>query len=214
MLKISLKHSLFAAVAVLTVACVAPVIATAQSARDQEVESEANTSQQSTKQNAEVLRQKHEAAVIASQEKHEAAKGRLEAAKLKACQNREKSIKNIMARMADRSTKQLDVFTKISERTQAFYVKKGNVLEGYDALVAAVAEKKLAAETAVGSVQNISGTFSCDGESPRGVATSFKESVHTRNAALKEYKTAVKNLIVGVKSIQGTTKESTGEAKS
>ena len=54
-------------------------------------------------------------------ERREAAETRLESAKLRACQNREKAIQSIMMRIADRSTKQLDVFTKIADLTQVFY---------------------------------------------------------------------------------------------
>ncbi len=43
---------------------------------------------------------------------------------------------------------------------------------------------------------------------PKGVISSFKESLKAEITALKEYKTAIKNLIVGVKSVQGATSSS------
>src|SRR3990167_11484105 len=84
-----------------------------------------------------------------SSEPSSQASTRLEAAKLKACQNREKAINNIMARIANRGSKQLDVFNKIAERTKAFYTDKGKTLSNYDALVADVNAKKAAAQSAV-----------------------------------------------------------------
>lgn len=133
---------------------------------------------------------------------------RLEAAKLKACQNREKAINNIMARIANRGSKQLDVFNKIAERTESFYTDKGKPLSNYDALVADVNAKKAAAQTEVDAVKASNVTFKCDGSDPKGAISSFKDNLKAKIAALKDYKTAIKNLIVGVKSVQGTTSSS------
>ncbi|MES2971284.1 MAG: hypothetical protein V4702_03125 [Patescibacteria group bacterium] len=192
MRKNTFKHSLIAAVVMLTMSSAVPVLAVPQQpAQAQEAQQNAQTRQEAAQTNAE--------------ERREAAQTRLADAKLKACQNREKAITNIMARLADRGTKQLDVFTKISERTQEFYTSKGKVLSNYDALVAEVNTKKAAAETAVDTIKNTSVEFACDGEDPKGVVSAFKESLKAEITALKDYKTAVKNLIVGVKSVQGTT---------
>lgn len=138
-------------------------------------------------------------------EKKEAAQTRLADTKLKACQNREKAITNIMARMADRGQKQVDLFGKISDRTQAFYTDKGKTLGNYDALVADVAAKRADAQTAVDATKATSVEFKCDRTDPKGVAARFKEQLKAQNTALKAYKTAVKDLIVGVKSVQGAT---------
>jgi len=51
--------------------------------------------------------------------------------------------------------------------------------------------------------------FKCDGDNPKGVASTFKDLHKAEIAALKAYKAAVKNLIVGVKSVQPTTETST-----
>lgn len=185
MLKNTLKHSLLATVAVLALSGAVPVLAVGQQPAQAQ---EAQTTGQQT-----------------AQEHKEAAQARLADAKLKACQNREKAIANIMARLADRGTKQLDVFTKIAERIQGFYTIKGKVLSNYDALVAEVNAKRAAAETAVEAVKNTSIEFKCDGTDPKGAASIFKEALKSEIEALKAYKTAVKNLIVGVKSVQGTT---------
>lgn len=139
-----------------------------------------------------------------STERKEAAKAKLANAKLKACQNREKNINNIMSRISDRGQKQLDLFTKISERTQKFYTDKGKTLVNYDALVADVNDKKEAAQITVDAIKEMSVTFKCDGADPKGVVSSFKDSLKSEIAALKAYKTSVKNLIVGVKSVQST----------
>jgi hypothetical protein len=138
-------------------------------------------------------------------EKKDESHAKLADAKLKVCQTREKNITTIMADLSDRGTKRIDVITKIAERTEAFYVKSGKTLANYDALVANVNAKHVAATAAVAAVKDTSVTFKCDGTDPKGAAGSFKSSLKTEDQALKEYKTAVKDLIAGVKSIQGTT---------
>lgn len=190
MRKLVIKHGLLATIAVFAIAVAAPVGVRAVPARAQDAQEQKTTAQTN------------------AADRKEAAQTRLADAKLKACENRQKAIKNIMARVADRGTKQLDVFTKISERIQAFYTNKGKTLSNYDALVAEVNTKKAAAEAAVQTVKDSSTTFACDGDNPKGIMDSFKESLKAEITALKDYRTAVKNLIVGVKSVQGTTSSS------
>lgn len=137
------------------------------------------------------------------------AQTRLPDTKLKSCQNRQTAITNIMSRLSDRGTKQLDLFSSIADKTEAFYIRKGNMLSTYDALVADLAAKKALAQTAVDAVTSSSTTFKCDGTDPKGVATTFKDNLKVEITALKDYKTAVKNLIVGVKSVQGSSTSST-----
>ena len=130
---------------------------------------------------------------------------KLAGAELKACQNREKAINNILARISDRGQKQLDLFTTIATRTETFYTDKGKTLSNYNALVADVTAKKAAAQTEVDTIKADSITFKCDGTDPKGAVSSFKDALKSEIAALQAYRTSVKNLIVGVKSVQGTT---------
>lgn len=126
-------------------------------------------------------------------------------AKLKACQNREKAINNILSRISNRGQKQLDLFTSIATKTETFYTNKGKTLSNYDALVADVTAKQAAAQKIVNTVKADSVTFKCDGTDPKGAVSSFKDALKSEIAALQAYRTSVKNLIVGVKSVQGNT---------
>ncbi len=139
------------------------------------------------------------------EQKQQTAQTKLEDAKLKVCQVHEKTIDNIMGRIATRGQKQLDLFSTIAQRTETFYTNKGKTLSNYDALVADVDAKKTAAQTALTTISSDKVDFKCDGTDPKGVASGFKTDLQTEQQALKDYKTAVKNLIVGVKSVQSTT---------
>jgi multidrug efflux pump subunit AcrA (membrane-fusion protein) len=146
-----------------------------------------------------------EAAEARLKARHEARQDKLSASQLEICKGREANINNRIARIADRSTKHLELFSKISERAQAFYVSKGISLANYDELVADVQAKKTAAETAVTSINNTTTDFDCTGENPKLTIEEFKSSLKTSIDILKEYRTSVKNLIVGIKSATATT---------
>lgn len=213
MKKVILRHGLLAGVAIFTLAAAVPVVTVAQPVRAQEARTQAQERREAARQTTqtqlespETDDQRSQDAQSRVEERREARQARLEAAQLKACEKREKAITNIMARISNRGSRQLEVFTKISDRTQAFYADKGNTLSNYEELVGEVTAKKEAAQTAVAAVTEASDDFTCDGDNPKAVADSFKANKKAMNAALKEYKTAVKDLIVGVKSVQSTTK--------
>jgi len=135
---------------------------------------------------------------------------RLTDKQLKQCLKREVVINRILDRMRDRGNKQLAVITKIAEQTEAFYVDKGRPVSNYDALVAAVNDKKAAASIAVNGLSNLStktgegSDFSCISNDPKGFIAAFKTKLKEQNEALKAYRTAVVKLIVAVKSAQSS----------
>lgn len=188
-----------------------PVTTNAQSIRDA-VPQSAQTARelaQERKVNAqEAANEKREAVLQKRDEKKLAAQ-------LQACQNRETRVTNLMARIADRGQQHLDVFTKISDRTKAFYETKGYDVANYDELIARVDDAREAAKTQADIQSELSVGFNCDLEDPKASTTAFKAQLTDQIAALKDYRTAVKNLIVAVKSAESTadTTEVTTEAE-
>jgi hypothetical protein len=138
---------------------------------------------------------------------------RLAAAQLKICLKHEKVITNILSRVSDRGQKQFTLFTTIATRTENFYNNKGKTLSNYDALLADLGAKRDVAQTAVDNLKATSLNFNCGANDPKGVASSFKDALKNEISALKDYKTSVKNLIVGVKSVQATTTTTGTKAK-
>lgn len=133
------------------------------------------------------------------------AQDRKDAAKAKQCARRQTVVNSITARIAARSQKQLDLFTTIATRVETFYTKSGKTLSNYDQLVAAVNTARTTAQQTVGTIKATTITLKCDGTDPNGAGASFKTALKSEIQALKAYRTAVKNLTVGVKSVQGTT---------
>jgi archaellum component FlaC len=122
--------------------------------------------------------------------------------KLKACQAREHGITNAMSRIATRGQRHLTLISNVATKAEDFYTKQGHNLSNYETLVADVNTKKTAAKTAIDNVKNSSGDFKCTGDNPKGATTEFAAKVKAMNTALKDYRTSVKTLIKGIKSVQ------------
>jgi cell division protein FtsB len=138
-----------------------------------------------------------------AQEAKAAAQTRLEDKKLQICQKREAALKRKMENLSDRGTNHIAVFDKIAEKTRTFYTEKGRTVANYDELSTAVDTAKAAAVAAVEETKTAGADFTCDSEDPKGSVEAFKTSLKAQIVALKEYRTVVKDLIVGVKSAQG-----------
>ena len=134
--------------------------------------------------------------------------GRLEGNKLLACQNRERFIADIMGDITERAQKQANLFSTLAERTQKFYLEKGKKLGIYSSLVADVKAKKAFAQATVDVIKSSSAKFKCAGEDPKGLGNSFKNDLRVGIDALQAYRSSVKNLIVGVRSVHSTTSSS------
>lgn len=143
------------------------------------------------------------------EEKRQQVQTRLTEAKLKACQAREKAIKKRTEQLVKLATTMQEKFDAIAGRVQEYYTSKvipsGKTVANYDSLVADIQAKKGAVQIALTTAQNNAGTFTCDGNDPKGQLIQFKDDMRTVKSALKDYRTSIKNLIVAVRSVTGTT---------
>lgn len=141
--------------------------------------------------------------------KREQAKIRLTEVKLKVCQTKEKSLIKRMEQLGKLAGNIQENFSAIAERVEEYYTQKvvpnGKTVANYDSLVADIETKKGVVKTALTQAQNNVGNFSCDGEDPKGQLTQFREDMKAVKSALKNYRTSIKNLIVAVRSVTGTT---------
>lgn len=191
------RDRLAVAITILSMAVALSVVAASQKARAQDGRQDAGGAHQAKTQQPAANRK-------------DVATPKLTEGKLKTCQARQKAIKTIMARIAVRAQKQVDLFNVIAERTEKFYTNKGKTLANYDSLAKDVAAKKAAAQTVVDTIKSSSTLFNCSGRDPKGFINDFKKSLKNEINALQAYKIAVKNLIIGVKSIQGVTSPKNG----
>lgn len=137
----------------------------------------------------------------AQQQKEDEIKKPLDSLRRKICEKRQATIKKSMTRVVDQRQKQIDHIGDIASRVQAFYVKRGHVLTNYDALVSDVVAQKTAAQAALAATQS-DAKLECDSDGPKAQLQAFRNKRTAAIEAIKAYRQAVKNLIVGVKSVQ------------
>lgn len=121
--------------------------------------------------------------------------------RLETCEKRQSRVNAIFTKATEQNKKQLAVFQKIEERVKAFYVAKSLTAEGYEAAAATADEKEAAAVAAVEVSSTVS--FDCASTDATKPGGAIKEAMSSRHTALKEYRTAIKNLILVVKKHHG-----------
>lgn len=124
--------------------------------------------------------------------------GKLDDAKKKICQGSENRIQNMFNNMNRLSERQMNVFNDIAERVKAYYVNNNLKVDNYDQLVQKIETARIAVQTTLQANVRTASQFGCDKDNPKGVATQFKAQVKTQIQELKDYRTAVKNLITAV----------------
>ena len=137
---------------------------------------------------------------------------RLAVDKLKICEKRQAQVNAIMDRVVTRSKSNFERITMASEKAQAFYIKQGNVLANYDALVATVASTKTTAQAAIDALSSTA-DFTCTSDAPKSDIQEFKTHRVHKIEALSAYRDAVKALIKGIKSVQPAETETSTEVK-
>lgn len=142
------------------------------------------------------------------QQKRAAVKEKLSTARKNVCDKRQVNINKIITNSNAQGTRNLAVFESIQARVIQFATQKNLTVANYDALVADADAKRAAAQAAL----DISGqtTFSCDDTDPSSPGKVVSDLMHTKHDALKDYRTAIKNLIVAVKQAAGDKTNTTG----
>lgn len=125
---------------------------------------------------------------------------KLEGEKLTFCQKKESTLKTHMQRAIDQGENQLNVFKTIENRTKIFYLAQGHTVSTYETASSEADDKYAIAKEIVDNLSTQ--TFTCSDNNPKQILTTFHDAVTAKNQALNDYRTAVKNLIVAVKSAQ------------
>lgn len=131
-------------------------------------------------------------------------KQKLQAQKLKICQQKMHTIQTRSKNLTRHMINQAKVFSKIASRAATFYEEKvepkGKTLEDYDELVSDIDTKKELIHSLLENTEDVAGQFSCDIDNPVATLNRFKEQTKEGISAMKEYKSAVRKLVVSIKS--------------
>lgn len=139
-----------------------------------------------------------------------AVKNRTDKERQKICEEKSADItKKLNKKIAD-ANKHKAVFDKIFTRIKDFKEAKQLSPSNYDALVASATNAQTAAANSIAALQAFEVTVDCTqiDDATKKLA-GFKEALSQTRDSLKEYKTAVKNVIVAVKTSISTTSTET-----
>lgn len=144
---------------------------------------------------------------------NQVAQTRLQGAKLRACQAREDGIKNRSTHLVDLVKNIEDKFDSIAKKVEDYYTNKvvpsGKTITNYDTLVSDIIIKKTAVDASLTKAQNSLSALSCTSDNPKDTIMKFKDDMQAVKQALKDYRTSIKNLIVAIHSVIGTTERQT-----
>lgn len=147
------------------------------------------------------------------EEKRLQSQNRLTEAKLRACQAKETSITKRMGQLEKLVTNMQAKFSAIEGRVEEYYTSKmvpsGKTVANYNNLVADIQTKKGAVQTALTQTQSDAATFTCSGDDPKGQLAQFRNDMRAVKSTLKDYRTSIKNLIVAVRSVTGSSPKPT-----
>lgn len=132
---------------------------------------------------------------------------RLEGKRLEFCENHQEEVDTRLNSLGRLVANILGKFDAIAARVQQFYTTKvlpsGKTVANYDALIADIAAKKAAVNTALSNTQADINGFDCNADNPKGQIRLFRTDMQAVKEALHDYRTSIKNLIVAVKSVIG-----------
>lgn len=197
------------------VAAVVPAAAWAKESTETKVETEKTTqteTEKTTQSEPEQETTQEDKSTTVREERQEVKKERLSTTKLKVCQLRESNVNTVMDRIVERSQKHVDRITEAATKAKAFYVAQGNVLANYDELVTTAETKRVAAQAAVDALST-GATFSCESDGPKAEIQTFRNQRLSKIEAVTAYRSAVKELITGIKSVQPSDDQASTEVK-
>lgn len=128
----------------------------------------------------------------------------------KGCQKREQSIQKRSSQLVRMATNMLEVFERIAQRVRTYYltvvIPSGQSLDEYSELLASIDLANTAVEDALEEAASTASAFDCESGDPKQQMQDFRRDMKSVKEALKTYRTAIKDLIVGVRSIAGKNK--------
>lgn len=139
-------------------------------------------------------------------------KTKLAGKRLELCEKRQETINKHITDSVGHGQKKIETFSQIEQRVKDFYVSKELSSTDYEGAVAVAANKKANAIAAIESVEAFD--FKCDEADGDKPSTVVRAAFTARRTALKEYQSAVKELIQVVRKALNTTLETTSEKPS
>ena len=131
-------------------------------------------------------------------------KERLGEVKLKICEKKEANIKKRANKLVQRAEKIQNIFGRIIQKTDKFYVDKlvpaDLEIDNYEGILNNLENKRKDVATAIAAAEDTADNFDCEGQNPKEQITQFRTNMKGVISALNEYKKAVINYLVTVRT--------------
>lgn len=129
---------------------------------------------------------------------------RLSEVKLKVCEKKEATIQKRATKLVTRAENIQNNFDRIVQRVDDYYVDKVvpkvGEIENYDQMLDKIFENRAAVASTLGLAESSANNFNCEGKDPKGQLKLFRSDMQVVIVALKEYKKAVIDYLVAVKT--------------
>lgn len=135
-------------------------------------------------------------------------KERLDEVKQKVCNQKESQIVRRSQRLEERAERQVKNFTLKADRVDTYYnnklVPQGVTIASYSALKSNIEAQKTELKTAINSATEAAKKFDCQGEDPKGQLNVFHQEMRSVIAALKDFRTSIKDFIVAIRTAKAS----------
>ena len=123
------------------------------------------------------------------------------------CAAQSDRITTIMNNSADQAARQLAIFRSIADKAVLFMNEKQLSVGGYAERAAELDTAHKQAEQSISNLKSAAEKFNCDNRQPRATVANFKSQAAKKRTALKHYKSAVRNLVVAIKTSHEAQKD-------
>lgn len=126
--------------------------------------------------------------------------------KLAQCEKSQARIKKLIENAVSKRQEQIAHINSNAEKVQDYYIKKGVEIDNYETLVETVNTKHAEAVEAVSTLPPAE-EFDCKGEGPKAQIQEFHDKRALALDTLRDYRSAVKDLIKAVKAAKANNAE-------
>lgn len=143
--------------------------------------------------------QRRQAALEKQKQAKQEKEQELKEKRLKQCQAKADGVNTALSKITENRRRIFNRLTEISDKVQSFVTNKQLTVENYDQLVATLNARKGEAEASINQVNSANNLDCSDTQSPKDQLHAFREKRQGSVDALKEYRGAIKKLILAVK---------------
>lgn len=127
----------------------------------------------------------------------------------KTCENIQKAVNNKLSAFDNHADKYLTRLNTLFTKIQAYQTEHKLAVSNYDTLVATATQKQTDATVAVDALKSLGTTLDCTSSDPASMLSSVKTGAADARDSLKDYRKALKDIVVALAQASDKTDTST-----